>query len=209
MAVNARFPPIFQPAAGALAGLCGYALIMLLHQGPGAIAALVVWTAITLAAGERGLAGWFPKLPLFGSLLAGCTILLRWYSLIALAKLPHISGWAIAAALALGPAAMLALEWVSRPADESAFARLAPLTTPEALVAIGEGLVAAFVCGIRIGVVLVLTAWILLRLVSWVVNYRFGGVRASDLEACRILVETAALMLISSLAGISRVAGYH
>ena len=209
MAVSARFPPIFQPVTGALAGLCGYGLMMLLPQGPGAIAALVFWTLVTLAAGERGFARWFPKLPLFGSLLAGCTVLLRWYALISLARWPHLSPLALVAALTLGPAAMLGLAWVSRPADERALSRLAPLTTTQALVAVGEGILAALLCGVRIGTVLVLTAWLLFRVVSWYVNRRFGGVRGSDLEAYRILVETAALMLISSLAGLSRVASYH
>jgi hypothetical protein len=209
MAVSARFPPIFQPAAGALAGLCGYALMMLLPRGPGAIAALVLWTAITLAAGERGFARWFPKLPLFGSLLAACTLLLRWYALIWLARLPHLSPLAIVAALALGPAAMIGFAWVSRPADELAFARLLPLTTWEALVAMAEGVAAAFLCGVRVGTVLVLVAWLLFRIVSWYVDLRFGGVRNSDLEGYRILVETASLMLVSSLAGVTSVASYH
>jgi cobalamin synthase len=199
MAVSGRLPAVLQPVVGALSGLCGWGLIVILPQGPGAVAALLLWTAVTLGEGERGFANWFPRLPLFGTLLAGCTILVRWYALISLQTSSRRLAVGIVAAMTLGPAASVALAWVSRPVDDGALRRLSVLTTPTALIGIGEGVVAALLCGPRIGVVLALVAWLLIRLVSYVAQWRFRGVRGQDLDAFRVVVETVALVVIASL----------
>ncbi len=199
MAVSARLPVVLQPVVGALLGLCGWGLIAVLPQGPGAVAALALWTAATLGAGERGFARWFPKLPLFGTLLAGCMILVRWYALISLQTSGRRLGVGIIAALTLGPAAAVALAWTSRPVDDDAFRRLLPVTTATACVVIAEGVVAALWCGLRIGLVLALVAWLLLRLVLYFTQWRVGGVRGRDLDGFRVLVETASLTVLSSL----------
>ncbi len=198
MAVSERFPAVLQPLFGALIGLCGAALIVWLPGGPGAIAALVLWTAVTFARGELGFSRWFPKLPLFGTLLAACTILVRWYALISLQNGARLLP-AVAVATTLGPAAAIALGWVSRPVDDAAFRRLSRLNTQWAVVAIAEGIAAAALCGIRVGLVLVLVCWLVLRLVLWVGRWRIGGVRGSDLEATRVVVETISLVVLSSL----------
>jgi hypothetical protein len=199
MAVSARLPAVLQPVLGALLGLCGWGLIVILPEGPGAVAALLVWTAVTLAEGERGFARWFPRLPLLGTLLAGCTILVRWYALISLQTSSRRLAVGIVAAMTMGPAASIALAWVSRPVDDAAVRRLSVLTTPAALIAIGEGLVAALMCGPRKGIVLTLVAWLLLRLVSYITQWRFRGVRGWDVDAFRVLVETVGLAVIASL----------
>jgi hypothetical protein len=105
----------------------------------------------------------------------------------------------IIAAMAVGPAASVALAWISRPVDDAAFRRLSVLTAPQAIVAIGEGIAAALLCGVRTGTVLVLVSWLLLRGVTALVNWRWGGVRGSDLEAFRVVVETTSLTLSASL----------
>lgn len=198
MAVSARFPEAVQPLFGALLGACGAALVMFLPKEPGAVAAVVLWTAATLAKGELGFSRWFPNLPLFGTLLAGCTILLRWYSLISLQNSGKLLVPAMAA-MALGPAAAIALGWVSRPVDDAAFARLSRLGTVPALIAIAEGSAAALACGLRVGTVVMLITWILLRMISYLAQWRYRGVRGSDLDAARVVVETAALVVLSSL----------
>lgn len=198
MAVSARFPEFIQPLFGALLGACGAGLILLLPRGPGAVAALALWTAATLARGELGFSRWFPKLPLFGTLLAGCTILLRWYSLISLENAGRL--WLpVIAAMALGPASAIALGLVSRPVDDAAFERLSRLTTLTAAVAIVEGCAAALLNGIRIGLVLALLCWIVLRIIAYLAEWRHRGVRGSDLEATRVVAETVSLVVLASL----------
>jgi hypothetical protein len=195
MALSSRLPAPLVPLSGALLGVFGYGLIALLPRGPGAVAALAMWTAATLAEGERGLARWFPRLPLSGSLLAFCTILVRWYALMSLQLAPGI-----VAAMALGPAASVALAWVSRPVDDAAFRRLSVLTAPQAAIAMAEGAAMTLFCGVRTGIVLVLVTWLLLRGAAALENWRWGGVRGSDLEAFRVLVETGSLTLLAIMA---------
>jgi hypothetical protein len=125
-------------------------------------------------------------------------LLLRWYSLISLERAGTVVAGTIAA-MTLGPATSVALAWISRPVDPAAVRRLAPITNTTALIAIGEGILAAMLCGIRLGTVLVIVAWLLVRFASTFVRWRFGGVRGSDLEAFRIVVETAAFVLAASL----------
>src|SRR6266536_1642442 len=141
MAVITRFRPAVQPLYGALLGVCGAGLIVILPRGAGTIPALILWIGVTLAQGERGFANWFPKLPLFGTLLAGCTVLLRWYALTSLERTVTAHLYAtVVAALTAGAAAAVALAWISRPVGEEAFRKLSRLTTTEALIAIAEGL---------------------------------------------------------------------
>ena len=195
--MSARFPALLQPLFGALLGVCGTGLVLVLPRGPGAIAALLLWTVAGLAQGELGFSRWLPRLPLFGTLLAGCTILLRWYSLISLENAGRLFP-AVVAAMTLGPAAAIALAWVSRPLDDAAFRRLSVLEIGPALGTMAEGTAGAMLCGVRLGVVLVLVVWLLLRIVTYL-RARSGGVRGSDLEAFRVVVETTALILLASV----------
>lgn len=198
MAVSGRLPAVLLPVLGALLGLSGGLLILLLPRGPGAIAALALWTGVTLAQGERGMARWFSRLPLFGSLLAACTVLLRWYSLISLHSPPRPMFAAVIVALMLGQVASVALAWVSRPVDDGAFRRLSKLTTTAAIIALAQGAVAAAWFGPRVGSVLAMGVYLLVRLAEWLLQCRYGGVRALDLEALRVTVETGVLMFVSS-----------
>lgn len=199
MAVSARIPAILQPLLGALLGLLGAVLILNLPRGPGAVAAVVFWTAATFASGERGFARWFPKLPLFGTLLAACTILLRWYALISLQASSRGLLFAAIAAMTLGPAAAIALGWLSPPVDDAAVRQLSPLTTAATVIAIAQGTIAALAYGLRIGCILLLVVMLLVRQVSAFMKWRRGGVRGSDLDGFRVVVETLALVLAASL----------
>jgi hypothetical protein len=195
--VGARIPAVLAPVFGAVLGLCGGALIVVLPRGPGAIAALGLWTAATMGEGERGIAGWFPRLPLFGSLLGASTILVRWYALISLA--------------APSQAAAVAFGWISRPADEEAVRRLSKLTSAGAIVAVAEGIGALVLCGLQLGPVIGMVLYLLIRATGGFVKWRFGGVRGRDLEAYRVLAETLALALMASFdaPGPAGVLGAH
>ncbi len=193
MAVSALLPAAVQPLAGAILGVAGYVLMRDLPGGPGVVAALFLWTAFTLAQGERGFARWLPALPMLGTLLGFCTLLLRWYALISLSHRPL----AILAAMTLGPSASVALAWVSPPADEAAFRRSARLSTPAALIAIAEGVLASLACGLRLGSILIALSYLLVRMASASLQRSVGGVRGSDRESFRITVETMALALTS------------
>ena len=210
MILGIRFPAALLPIIGALFGLCGGLCILVLPKGPGAVAAVTLWTAGTLAAGERGLARWFTKLPLFGSLIGGVTILVRWYALISLHSPSNRMLCSVTASLAIAQAATVALAWVSRPADDAAVKRLAPLTTNAAVIAMALGALALWPFPMPVPVVLGLAAYLSVRLVSWYAAWRFGGVRASDLEAHRVILETACLALLASLlTGHATPASYH
>lgn len=199
MAVSALFPAAIQPLIGALLGLCGGVCILMLPKGPGAVAALALWTAATLASGERGITRWFTKLPLFGSLLAGITILVRWYALISLHSPTKRMLLAVAGSMAIARSAMVAVAWVSRPADDQAVGRLKALTTTATLIAMAQGAALALVFPMSAAVALALAAYLVVRLVSWFTAWRYGGIRVQDLEANRVLAETLCLALLASI----------
>lgn len=193
MAVIARLPPIVQPLAGAAMGLCGYGLMVCIPGSPGVIAALAFWTACTMAQGERGFRTWLPAMPMFGTLAGFSTLLVRWYALIPLSHHPK----SIVAAMTLGPAASVALAWVSRPVGDDAVRRLSVLSTTAAIIAIAQGVIAALACGMRLGSILIGFSYLSVRTMTALLKRRFGGVRGSDLEAFRVLFETVALVLTS------------
>lgn len=194
MAVSARIPAAFQPVFGAILGLCGYSAVALLPRGPGAVAALAFWVLATLAEGERGIARWFAKLPLFGSLLGACTVLIRWYALMSTGATPGI-----VSAMAIGPAGSVLLAWVSRPVDDSADERLSVLSPPQATIAFVIGIAATFLFGFRLRILLAIVFWMLFRAVAALVNWRWRGVRGSDLDAFRVIVESTLLAIMGSV----------
>lgn len=199
MAVISRLPPAVLPAAGAALGLCGGLLMIRWPEGPGAVAALALWTGVTLAAGERGLARWFPKLPLSGSLIAAMTILVRWYALISLHSPAGRLLVSVAAALAIAQSASVLLAWISPPGDEGAVRRYADLGMPAVAAASVQGIAAAVLLGMPAAVVVALAAYVFIRLASWFLEWRFGGARVADVEAHRVLAETGVLFLMASM----------
>src|SRR5690348_11142966 len=106
---------VFVPLAAAALGAAGALFVLFLPHGVGATAAVVFWTLAILARGERGIARWFPRLPIFGSLLAACTLLIRWYALASLRGLTVLLAAIVAHELAAAGA--IALAWLARPVD--------------------------------------------------------------------------------------------
>lgn len=174
-------------------------LILLLPRGSAEVAAVLLWTAVTLARGERGIARWFPRLPLFGSLIAAITILIRWYALESLHWYPRQMLASVVACLAMGQASAIALEWISRPVDETAFQRLLGIDTRGAVIAMCEGAAAAFLLGIPLGIATILTAYVLIRVVAWFTAMRCGGIRGLDPDALRVLFETTSLAVLAGV----------
>ncbi len=197
----AKLPWILTPLAAAALALLGGILMIVLPREAGAVVCLALWTAVTMASGERGLADLFPKLRLLGGLLAACTILLRWYALLSLAT---STGWlltTIVAALTAAWAASAGLAWVSPPVDPPAVARVAGLTTTVAIAVMAQGAVAAAVLGPRLAVLVIVGSYLLVRLGSAFFKWRFAGIRATDIDAFRVVCETALLVLLASVGG--------
>jgi hypothetical protein len=186
---------VFLPLAAAAFGAAGGLLVLLLPHNAGATAAVVFWSAATLARGERGVMRWFPKLPVFGSLLAGCTVLIRWYALAFFHDRRAVLAGVVAHELAAAGA--VALAWVARPADCEASQRLKGLNSASAiLVLLQAGVVAAWT-GPRTAFMLALLVYLVVRLALAFVNWRWGGVRWSDLNATFVLLSAVALAALS------------
>ncbi len=193
---------VFLPLAAAAFGAAGALLVLTLPRSAGATAAVMFWTAVTLARGERGIVRWFPALPAFGSLLAAGTILIRWYALASLHDLRVVLAGIVAHELAA--AAAVALAWLARPADAEADRRLAGLNSASAVIVFMQaGIVVSFT-GVRLALILSLIAYLLVRLVLAFVNWRYHGVRWSDLNATFVLLSTVALAALSLRYGAAR-----
>jgi len=186
---------VFAPLVAAALGAAGALFVVFLPPEVGATAAVAFWTLLTLGRGERGITRWFPRLPIFGSLLAACTLLIRWYALASLRGLPALL--AAIAAHELAVAGAVALAWLARPADPEADRQLASLNSISAvLVFIQAAIIVAFT-GFRIALILALLAYIVVRLALAVVNWRYSGVRGSDLAATFVVLSTLALAALS------------
>jgi cobalamin synthase len=186
---------VFLPLVAAAFGAAGALLVLLLPHSAGATAAVIFWAAVTLARGERGIVRWFPKLPAFGSLLAACTILIRWYALASLHDLRVVLAGIVAHELAAAGA--VALAWLARPADAEADRRLVGLNSASAVIVFMQAAIVVAFTGVRLALILTLVAYLVVRLILAFVNWRYHGVRWSDLNATFVLLSTVALAALS------------
>lgn len=174
----------FFPAIGAALGAAGAAIYLAAPGMWGALGAVALWTAIA------GVA-------MFENRRAGVAILAlsfaaRWW---ALAHLVDASVWEILiASQAVPRAAMAAMAWVSRPAAKG-LALSAALTTPAALIAIGQGIAAALGCGTRLGIVMILGSYVVIRAVQWGFYKGTGGVNRDSLAVTEQALEIFILAL--------------
>jgi adenosylcobinamide-GDP ribazoletransferase len=157
-----------------------------------AFVTVVFWTVIPGLTGENGLgARWAAAIAL--------SVLARWQALAHLAA-PGTLAICIAAQ-AVPRASMVALAWVSRPAGGgSGLALSSTLTTPAALFAIAQGIVAALACGLRPGFAILAGAYAVVRLARWVCYRRLGGVDGDGLAATEQLLEMFILILFTCTA---------
>ncbi len=102
------------------------------------------------------------------------------------------------AAQAVPRAAIVGLAWVSRPAGTGVgYALSSTLTTPVAVAAIAEGVLAAFFCGARAGIVMIVGTILIARLAREFFYNRRGGVDADCLGATEQLIEVFILALFA------------
>jgi Cobalamin-5-phosphate synthase len=178
---------IFLPLFGAAIAAIGVTLVP--HYGLIAL----LWTAAAMLPRER------PSLNVTTLTIVIASGLLRW---LALESFGGQNIFAAFLAMQVAPrAAMLALAWVSRPGDVGrGYEFSATLTTPLVLIAIAEGVAAAFFCGFRTGLAILAGAYLMLRGIRWFSYRQLGGVNADSFGAAQLLVELFVLLMFTCAA---------
>jgi adenosylcobinamide-GDP ribazoletransferase len=102
------------------------------------------------------------------------------------------------AAQAVPRAAIVGLAWVSRPSGTGiGYALCSTLTTPAAVAALAQGVLAAFLCGARAGAVLSVGTFLIARLSREYFYKRRGGVNGDCLGATEQLLEIFILAMFA------------
>ena len=102
------------------------------------------------------------------------------------------------AAQAVPRATLVALAWISRPIGTGlGLAFSSTLTSSAALIAMAQGIVAALACGLRPGLVIIASAYLMIRLARWYFYRRIGGVNGDCLGATEQLLEIFVLFLFT------------
>jgi cobalamin synthase len=179
------------PLVGAALGAAGAGIYLIVPSSYAALACVVFW----VAAGRVLHEGRLPNTVVALSAVA------RWLALENFAgsyfAIPSVLTVCIAAQ-ALPRAAIVGLAWVSRPAGSGlGYALASTLTTPVAVVAIAEGVLAAFLCGARAGVVLIMGTFLIARLTREYFYHRRGAVDADCLGATEQLLQIFTLALFA------------
>lgn len=205
------------PLVGAMIGAIGGGVYLVaIRAFPQALAALftvVLWTMISGVLHEDGLADVADavragrsqekmmavlrdsRIGTYGAVAIVLSFLLRWQAL-AQTGSPGIE--VFIASQAVPRAAMVALAWVSRPAGTGlGLAFSSVLSTPAALAAIAQGVVAAFLCGLRPGIVIAGISYVTIRAARWYFYRRIGGVNGDCLGATEQILEILILVLFS------------
>ena len=221
--VNANPAPpgqaaIFFPLVGAMIGAAGAGIFLVLSRViPLSIAALIVvafWTAISGVLHEDGLADSADafragrsrekmaailkdsRIGTYGAVAIVLSIIARWQAIEHIYSVNIFA--AFVAAQATPRAAIVALAWVSRPAGSGLAQMFAStLTTPAAVIAIAQGIAAAFACGLRPGLTIVLGSYLILRVAQWYFYRRIGGVNGDCLGATEQVLEIFILVLFT------------
>lgn len=174
MAVN----PAWSPLLGAILGAVGAGIYFGASNATSpflaALATVAFWTALAPPAHEGD------RLPTLGILGLIASVAARGFAL------SHIRpGTALAicvASQAVPRAATVALAWMSRPAAAGrAHDRALHLQTPAAMAAITQGVLAALLSGLRLGIAIVLGSYLIARLTQELFYRRRGGVDAGCL----------------------------
>jgi len=211
---------IFFPLVGAMLGAAGAGIYMAAARAlPASLAALITvafWAGISGVLHEDGLADVADalrggrstekmltilkdsRIGTFGAVAIFLSLIARWQALEHLAT-PRLLEVCIAAQ-AVPRAALVAMAWVSRPVgDGLGHAFSSTLTTAGALTAILQGVVAAFACGLRAGVVIALASYLVIRVARWYFYTRIGGVNGDCLGTVEQLLEIFVLVLFTCI----------
>src|SRR5580658_722139 len=165
------------PLVGALLGAAG-AGVYLIAAPFSALACVVFWAAAGRVLHEGRLV--YAAIAL--------SVLLRWLAL------DHFAGPSLLmvciAAQAIPRAAIVGLTLVSRPTGTGlGYSLSSTLTTPAALAALAQGMLAAFLCGARVGIVLIAGASLIAKLAGEYGYKRRGGVDGDCLGATEQILE--------------------
>lgn len=209
---------VFFPLIGAVLGAAGAAIYTGLARAiPNSLAALLTvafWTAITGVLHEDGLADIADalragrtqekmlailkdsRIGAYGAVAIVISIVARWQAIEHLADARVLE--IFIAAQAVPRAAMVALAWVSRPVGTGlGLAFSSTLSTPVALIAIAQGIAAAFLCGVRGGITIVVVAYLAIRIARWYFYRRIGGINGDCLGATEQMLEIFILVLFT------------
>jgi adenosylcobinamide-GDP ribazoletransferase len=136
----------------------------------------------------------------FGAVAVVLSILARWQALEHInrsANAPNILCVCIAAQ-AVPRAAIVGLAWTSRPVGTGlGYGLASTLTTPAALTALVQGLAAAMLCGVWMGIEIVLGCYLIARAAQWYFYRRLGGVNGDCLGAAEQILEIFVLLLFT------------
>lgn len=212
---SAAFFPLVGAAIGAAGGGVYLLASRILPVSLAALLAVAFWTAISGVLHEDGLADAADafragrtndrmlailkdsRIGTYGAVAVVLSVLARWQ---ALEHLPASRALEICVIAQTVPrAAMVALAWASRPAgDGLGFAFSSTLTTAQALIAITQGIVAAFLCGARSGSVILFGAYFIVRAARAYFYRRIGGVNGDCLGATEQILEIFILVLFTA-----------
>jgi adenosylcobinamide-GDP ribazoletransferase len=209
---------IFFPLIGAILGAAGAGIYLAAVRAlPPSLAALLTvafWAGISGVLHEDGLADVADamragrtqekmlailkdsRIGTFGAVALLISVLARWQAIehVETARLLEVC----VAAQAVPRAALGALAGVARPVGTGlALAFCSTLTTPAAIAAIVQGVLAAFLCGVRPGLIIVIGTYLILRLARWYFYRRIGGVNGDCLGATEQVLEILILVFFT------------
>ncbi len=209
------------PLVGAALGATGAGIYLAAARAfPDSLAALLCvafWTAASGVLHEDGLADVADalragrtresmltilkdsRIGTFGAVAVILSVLARWQAL------QYFTGASLLAvciaAQTLPRAAMVGLAWTSRPVGTGlGYSLASTLRTPAALAALAQGVIAAFLCGARAGVVIVGGSFVIVRLARTYFYKRIGGINGDCLGATEQLLEIFVLGLFACAA---------
>jgi hypothetical protein len=119
-----------------------------------------------------------------------------------LVTLPHLdSSRVLSAAVTahtMSRAGAIGLAWVSRPAVNG-FGITARIHTRLAVFAIAQGLLAAFIGGVRVGLLLIAASYLVLRLMQEWCYKRRGGIDATGFSVAQAVIELLTIVVWSAV----------
>ena len=206
------------PLIGAALGAAGAGIYLaaayVLPVSLAALACVAFWTASSGVLHEDGLADVADavragrtrermlailkdsRIGTFGAVAIVLSLLARWQALEYFAGPSIVT--ACIAAQAVPRAAMVGLAWTSRPVgDGLGYALASTLRTPAALLALTQGALAAFLCGAREGVAIVLGSVLIVRASRAYFYKRLGGINGDCLGATEQLLEILILLFFA------------
>jgi adenosylcobinamide-GDP ribazoletransferase len=209
---------VFFPLIGAILGAVGAGVYLasarILPLPLAALLTVAFWSAISGVLHEDGLADVADalragrsqetmlailkdsRIGAFGAVAIVLSVIARWQALEHVTT-PRILEVCIAAQ-AVPRATMVALAWVSRPVGTGlGMAFSSTLTTPGAVLAIAQGLIAMFLLGWRPGLVILGGTYLICRVARWYFYRRIGGINGDCLGAVEQILEIYILVLFT------------